>query len=300
MPSWDVSGGGYANIEGYSIPTYVAKSSDPVRKVHDRALGGKVVDTIRVPDSAREAWGTDGHLNIIDETHRWVSEMFAVQRLPSGDLSTLGYLKNDLRGPGGGFDYYHGTIAAGMSSLGGMIRKGELVNGTAGLRTGIRHALQGIVYPKGLNRNVPGGTPCVYPNPCRSWVWPASSSDPPWGYDTIGNVYMGSLLAIPPWVNIHNLGITDPQAFEVARALQDYGLYVVDTGGVPSNQIVIRIDPQAETDLRDRKAFEKDLSIALSQLWVVANSHASGRAPSTPGGGGQPRRQLAPPFRIRS
>lgn len=293
MPNWDLSGGGHANIEWYSIPTYIASSTDPLRKVYDRRFGnpGKLVDAIRVPDTAQEAWGTDGHLNIIDETHRWVSEMWSVQRLPTGDLSTKGYNKNDLRGPGGGFASWHGSVAAGTSSLGGMIRKGELVNGTAGLRTGIRHALQGIVYPYALNRNAPGGRP---------YVWPASSADSPAfrgeAYDTVGNVYMGSLLAIPPWVNIDKLGITDPQALEIARALQDYGLYIVDTGGVPSNRIVIRIDPQAAADIRNRDAFLAGLSRALRELYVVTNSHADGKAPAIPGGGGAPRRPLAPPF----
>ncbi len=290
MPSWSLSGGGYANIEWYSIPTYVATARDPLRRIYDRqsaAYPGILRDTIRVPDAARPAQGTDGHLNIIDETHRWVAELYAVERLPNGDLTTIGYNKNDLRGLGAGFAGWHGSVAAGTSSLGGMIRKGELTSGTAGLGTGIRHALQGIVYPRALNRNAPGG---------RSFVWPASSSDPPSGYDTAGNVYMGSLLAIPPWVDITKLGITDPQALEVARALQDYGLYIVDTGGIPPNQIVIRIDPQAIVDIQDARRFTHELRKPLQQLLVVTNSHKDGSRPPVAGGGGAPRRPLAPAF----
>jgi hypothetical protein len=168
-----------------------------------------------------------------------------------------------------------------------MIRRGELVNGTGGFGTGIRHALQGAVPPFGMNRNAPGG---------RTWVWPASSSDPPSTYDVVGNVYMGSLLAIPPGVNINTLGITDSQALEVARALQDYGLYIVDRAGIPANKIVIRIDPQAATDIGNRTAFEAGINLAMRQLQVVTNSHTSGGAPTTPGGGGTPRRPLASSF----
>ena len=290
MPRWDVSRGGYANIEGYSIPTYVATTADPLRRIYNRQSGpfpGGLVGTIRVPDSAEPAWGTDGHMNVVDETHAWVSEMYIVQRLSSSDISTLGYNKNSLRGLGGGFAGWQGSVAAGTSGLGGMIRAGELVNGTGGSGTGIRHALQGIVYPKALNRNAPGG---------RSWVWPASSSDPTSGYDVVGNVHMGSLLAIPPWVNINTLGITNTQALEVARAMQDYGIYLVDTGGVSANQLVIRIDPQAKTDIGNRTTFEAGISLAMRQLQVVTNSHANGGAPTIPGGGGTPRRPLAPPF----
>jgi len=250
-----------------------------------------VVDTIRVPPAAQPAQGTDGHLNIIDETHRWVSELYAVQILPNGDLSTVGYNKNDLRGPGGGFDRWHGSVAAGTSGLGGMIRKGELTQGTANLQSGIRHALQGVIYSQMLNRNAPGG---------RAFVWPASSADTRAlqgiGYTTSGILYMGSLLAIPPWVNLDQLGITDPQAMEVARALQDYGVYIVDTGGVGLDRLVIRIDPQAADDIRNRNTFRSGLSRALRQLWVVSNSHVNGYAPPVPGGGGTPRRPLAPAF----
>lgn len=289
-PTWNVAGGGHANIEWYSIPTYVATGTDPLRRIIDRR-NGRLVDTIRVPPAARPAQGTDGHLNIIDETHRWVSELYAVEFLPNGDLSTIGYNKNDLRGPGGGFDGWHGSVAAGTSGLGGMVRKGELTQGTANLRSGVRHALQGVVRGIALNRNAPGG---------RAFVWPASSADTSAlqgrGYSTSGNVYMGSLLAIPPWVNLDQLGITDPQAMEVARALQDYGVYIVDTGGVALDKIVIRIDPQAADDIRNRGAFSSGLSRALRQLWVVSNSHANGYAPSVPGGGGTPRRDLPPGF----
>jgi hypothetical protein len=107
---------------------------------------------------------------------------------------------------------------------------------------------------------------------------------------------MGSLLAIPPTVDITTLGITDPQALEVARALQDYGVYIVDTGGIPPDQIVIRIDPQAAAEIASRASFEAGLSLALRKLQVVTNSHANGLAPNTPGGGGAPRRPPAPPF----
>jgi len=297
MRRWSVSGGGYANIEGYSIPTYLASSTDPIRKIYrthywtgtgwaDAPFPGVLWKQIRVPDAARAAWGTDGHLNVISEDRATVYELFRARRTAEGDLSTYMATSNDMRGPG-----HHtptaGTVAAGTSSLGGMIRLGELVNGTGELGTGIRHALQGGGYGKAYNRNAPGG---------NSWVWPASLSDPPSTYDVTGNVYMGSLLAIPPWVDINALGIADPQALEVARALQDYGVYLIDAIGAPANKIVIRIDPQAADDIRNRPTFDAGLSIALRHLWLVANSHSNGGAPPTPGGGGKPRRPLAPPF----
>jgi hypothetical protein len=176
-----------------------------------------------------------------------------------------------------------------------MIRKGELVTGTGGLQDGIRHALNGIVPPTGLNRYSPLGY--QYPTwPWNSWVWPANSSDPPTGYATTGNVFMGSLLAIPPWVDINSLGITDAQALAVARAMQDYGVYITDTGST-GGRLVIRIDPQAGREITNRTALRAGISRAAQQLQVVTNSHDRGRKPSWgPGGGGIRRKPPAPPF----
>ena len=58
--------------------------------------------------------------------------------------------------------------------------------------------------------------------------------------------------------------------------------------------LVIKIDPQAGADIRDRDAFLDGLKLALRELLVVVNSHENGGRPATPGGGGTPRRPLAP------
>lgn len=299
---WDISTGGYANIERYSIPTYVATLSDPLRAVFDRYKRtgtSPVVIRLRIPDVARPAQGTDGHLNVIDETEGIVHEFYRARRTAGGDLETFGLVRNDLYGPGGGFRGWHGTVAAGTSSLGGVIRKGELTTGTAALGSGIRHALQGVAPKDALNRNAPGAGACPG-SLCRPFVWPASSADTPAlrgeGYDTVGNAYMGSLLAIPRWIDIRRLGIVDPQAFEVARALQDYGVYIVDQGST-GGRLVIRIDPQAVGEIGNRDAFAYGLNLAIRALMIVSNSHTRGLAPLTPGGGGTPRRPLAPPLR---
>jgi hypothetical protein len=237
-------------------------------------------------------------MNLVDAAGEFVHELYHARRLPDENFETFGYVKNDLRGSGAGFRSWHGTVAAGTSSLGGMIRRGELVAGTGGLGSGIRHALQGVAPKDALNRNAPGSGSCPGAR-CRPYVWPASSADSPAfsgaGYDTRGNVYMGSLLAIPPSVEIEELGITDPQALEVAHALQDYGIYINDQGST-RGKLVIRIDPQAAGEIRNREQFMQGLGLAIRALMVVANSHAHGRAPTTPGGGGRPRRPLAPPL----
>jgi hypothetical protein len=278
--------GGAANIDQYTVPTYVAASSDPVRNIYDISTGSRVLKaTVRVPSSARPSPGTDGHLNIIDDTHTYVHELYHAQIDSNGDLTTWKYNKNDLRLNGAGFSSWHGSVAAGTSAAGGMIRKTEFSMGTGGLKTGIRHALQGVFYGPTFNRYAPGG---------RSFVWPASSSDNPSSYGTVGNVFMGSLLAIPSWVDVNALGITDPQVLEIARALQHYGVYIIDAGNIGSNNVVIRIDSQASGEIVSRSRFDSQIAIPMRYLQVVTNSHLNGYAPAVPGGGGTPLSPLAP------
>jgi hypothetical protein len=288
-PTWDPSTGGYANIEYYSIPTYVATTTDPLRRIYKRKSDGTLVlvGAFRIPDSAVAAQGTDGHANVIDEAHSFVSEMYHFTRNANKDVITTGYNKNDLKGPGW-YSSWHGSVAAGFSGLGGVIRKGELTSGTEGRGTGVRHALEAVISPSAYNRNAPGG---------RCFVWPASACDGGTGprYSTSGNLYMGSLVAIPASVDITKLGIADPQALEVARAMQDYGIYLSDSGSTGS-KMLIRIDPQAGSDIRDRAAFLAGINIAFKQLNIVSNSHANGYRPAVPGGGGTLRRALAPAF----
>ena len=89
-------------------------------------------------------------------------------------------------------------LASATSVLGGLIRAGELQNG-------INHALQFITDPSHWSRNAPrlnrsaGGV--------AGFVWPASSSDDPRTdqFATSGNMYEGSLLAIPPSVDVQRL-----------------------------------------------------------------------------------------------
>ena len=105
--------------------------------------------------------------------------------------------------------------AYGGSGIAGLIRQGELTHG-------IPHALAAAIDPKAHNRNGPGG---------KAFVWPASSADgdSSTAYGTTGNLFMGTLVAIPPSVDLGELGLRGPE-MEIARALQDYGAYVVELG----------------------------------------------------------------------
>ncbi|NJR75614.1 MAG: hypothetical protein HC773_22340 [Scytonema sp. CRU_2_7] len=225
---------------------------------------------VRVPDSAAPDSMEDGHLHIIDETHNFVIEMLWAKRRADGNLEAPYPNKIDLKGAGV-FDKYHGSCAYGGSCTAGLIRKGELHNG-------IQHALRISITTDVLNKNTPNGKP---------YVWPANWADDGDGrsYTGTGNVYMGSLLAIPPDVDIE--AIAGPQGtplYELARALQDYGAYVVDRG-----HLNLYAEPSAHEEVNELPW--EGLQVLPKYLQVVANNTSQ-----SVGGGGTPRRSLAPPF----
>ena len=58
---------------------------------------------------------------------------------------------------------------------------------------------------------------------------------------------MGSLLAIPPDIDITQIGVgSSGPAFEIARALQDYGAYIVDSTVV---NFVFQVEPAAADEI---------------------------------------------------
>ncbi|KAB8332984.1 hypothetical protein SD80_014000 [Scytonema tolypothrichoides VB-61278] len=274
-PEWTTQALKYGlqiNTTNWSIPIFMAKPSDPMRNIYSTDYN-KLAFEEHVPDVAVPDSSEDGHLHIIDETHNYVIEMLWAKRRADYDLEAPYPNKIDLKGLGV-FDTYHGSCAYGGSCTAGLIRKGELQNG-------IRHALRISITPAVLNKNTPSGKP---------YVWPANWADDDGkgsSYTGTGNVYMGSLLAIPTDVNIEAIvGPPGTPIYELARALQDYGAYVVDRG-----HLNLYAEPSADEEV-SQLSWE-GLQVLPKYLLVVANN-GSERV----GGGGTPRRPLAPPFAV--
>jgi hypothetical protein len=285
-PKFDSSGGGGINCTKWSHPIFIATVDDPMTTIylHPRTppfppTAEKPFVTMRVPVNARPDSESDEHLHIIDETHSFVVEMIGAVRDRNGKITvTWGAVKNSLRDAGVYDTPYHGTRAYGGSAIGGLIRKGELTHG-------IHHALAVTIEPKAHNRNGPGGKP---------YVWPASSADgdADTAYGTTGNLYMGTLLAIPPTVDITKLGLQGPDLV-LARALQDYGAYVSDSGGA---NFQLAAEPTAKDEVAQVKP-EKDWSSLCSLRKLVALVKiVANNSPQSVGGGGKPRCPLAPPL----
>ncbi len=266
-PGFSANGGANLNVKDWSYPVFIASETDPVRNFFWRD-SNELIARMRAPDDARADRQADGSLIIINDAHDADVEMWQARRRPNGDWDAAVMVKHDLRGTGFYSDY-QGTRAGGMSSLGGLIRREELIRGK------IPHALAVAVEGGAMNRNAPGGKPFVWP---ASWADGGDGAD----YGTTGNLYMGSLLAIPPEVDLKRLKLS-PQGLAVAQALQDYGAYVVDQGG---GNIIYYVEPSAG-DVLTTSATE--LGRLTPLLRVVTNN-----SPLSVGGGGEPRRVAEP------
>lgn len=270
-PAFSIDAGGNLNVTSWSHPVYQARPDDPWVTVRAAERGEPL--QLRVPPQAQPDSRADGHLHIVEPGGRWVHEMYQAVRHGEQVIEATCVVRNDLHGSGV-YDHWHGVRAYGGSALGGLIREGELT-------TGIRHALAVAVRRDAMNARGPDGKP---------YVWPASSADDGWqvSYGRSGNLYMGSLLAIPPEVDLDTLGLRSTAGRMIAQALQDYGAYVTDAADA---NIVFYAAPDCAAEVP--LGIRYDLRRIVAHLHVVANNR-----PQTPGGGGQPRVPLAP--RLRS
>ena len=209
---------------------------------------------------------SDGLLAVF-QPDGWVIDVYAAVVLSSGEV--IGTMASWIDARGDGTGWWNGRRASMLPSFAGLIRHGEIAAGR------IPHALAAQLPRQMLKEQA---------------VWPAAAFDRDSGYS--GSVPMGSLLAIPAGVDLDRLGLS-AHGKVVARAAQDYGIYVVDRGG---SGITILAELGA-ADLRWEArgadpAWWKDLEIIRDQLRRVTNN-----GPSSRGGGGSPRVPLSPHLR---
>jgi hypothetical protein len=261
------SGGANLNCREWSYPVFVAKNSDPLQNFYWRE-SNELIARMRVPRNAQADSQSDGSLIIVNDTHDADVEMWQATRRPNGDWEGEVTVQHNLRDTGF-YDDYRGTRAGGMSALGGLIRRQELLAGK------IPHALAVAVDGSAMNKNGPGGRPFTWP---ASWADGGDGSD----YGTSGNLFMGSLVAIPPDVDLAKLKLS-PQALAIARALQDYGAYITDQGSAN----IIYYAEQAASDILATDGGE--LGRLTPLLRVVTNN-----GPHQNIGGGGPRRVTTP------
>lgn len=162
-------------------------------------------EEISVPDHAfSPSPDTDGHLAIWQPDGK-VLEVYGAVVCENGDV--IGTMASFTDPEGDGSGLANGRCASLISNFAGLIRAGEVASGS------IKHALAATFPPSLLTTET---------------VYPAMAFDMTDRYS--GTVPMGSLLAIPPSVDIAALKLS-PGAEVIALAAQRYGIYIVDRGG---------------------------------------------------------------------
>jgi len=173
---------------------------------------------------------------------------------------------------------------SGLSTLGGSIRQGELLSPQP-----LRHALKLNVWGQHLyyGREVPG------------YRWPADRADSYAAERYLGknrSLVMGTLLALPPGVAPEDLRVESEVGLKIFHAFQDYGAYISDDTAWDAYDLCVeRGVPEEVTDAYgyalsgETGMFVEEMKRMITALMIVDNN-----SPATIGGGGTPRRPLAP------
>jgi len=250
----------------WSLPIYLAGANDPWVRVHDAENARDF--RAQVPREANPDPMGDAHLFVVEPSHLFALEMYHARIMPNQVILARRAFRISLTGPGmflrdGKFP---GVRAMDASGMGGVLRAWELRAGS------IRHALT-FSLPYARLKHGP--------------VWPSSREDY-WGFDYYkGHVPIGTLIAIPPGVDISALGLS-PSGLALARALQDFGAYCDDSVGTDGIEISAEGASEGMPQLADAR---RDFQVIHRYLRAVTNN-----TQATPGGGGTPRAMAPPAF----
>jgi len=196
-------------LENWSVPVYTADARTPRHNVSLTASWSyyRSMQGVPIPPNAQPDPAGDGHLSVLDPVTGCAYDFWQARRAGSGWSASWG---NSLSLNG------NGVFAGGLSARGsgfalaaGLVWPQELRDGA------INHALV-FAFP-----NTAAGGP----------VAPASKSD---GTSTGSSaIPMGARIQLDPSLDIDRLGLR-PYERTIARALQEYGAFVGDTGGSPT------------------------------------------------------------------
>jgi hypothetical protein len=241
--------------------------------------------------------------------NRTVVQLQPVSRCMENNIATASIRFPNVDLYGDGIMGAHG--GSDLSALGGSIRVGELRPG----QQGMRHALKIVVFAEEALYE------CKTRDDCRRW--PADTPD----LGSIGrygilthnqnvDMKMGALLAIPAWVDLTSLSLKTDAGKQIAWTLQNYGAYIVDTGGpgyafgIEHSPAGTKTDefkrdygydfmqkvadnvPRSKDSTKTPNPWFADMQKIIAALYVVSNN-----GPTSIGGGGTPLQPLAPPLR---
>lgn len=249
----NTSYGATVNSSAWSHPAYIASFSDPIGPLYQN---GVFVRNTNLPPGLVPSSGSDANVHIINPSGRYVDEMWVTTAM-NGGWNAKYLVRNDVYGSG----VNNGVRAAGVSAIGGLIRSGEFSKG-------IPHAVA-LAVTRAQQQD--------------GYIWPATSQDNFIDSTYAGGIRAGQLMAIPGHIDVTTLGLS-PQGLQLARAMQNYGAYNVDSAG----NVAAYAEPKAAGEVGGAAT---DIKLLRTLLVCVTNN-----TPSSVGGGGTPRVPLAPPL----
>lgn len=197
-----------AAVYEFGIPIYQADENTPLVEITCAEQWGKCPFPAKVPipAGARPAPGSDGAMVVVDASTDTAYEFWRAKQVDTGRWVTSWGAVTEHLSESDGQVRGHATASA-MSRLGGVIREREIAAGH------IDHALSASSILACRSRFRP----------------PALKTD---GTNTNPDcIPEGTRLQLDPSIDVDAIpGITDAERI-VARALQTYGVYIVDTGG---------------------------------------------------------------------
>lgn len=205
----------------YSLGVFLAKTGDGAMTVAgipgskgvwdpDAEMHRASVTIPRWPPDAAPAGGKDGHADIVDPVSGIVHSFNGLKQLRGRWVAAqYAWTRIDGRGWSDPAHYLQGARAAGVPSMGGLIRKHEGADGD----TMYRHALA-----VSLTFNALAAKP--------AYVFPATSADWDAATTNSGGIPEGTLLMLPESFNSQQIANTDLR--KVVETLKVYGAYVVD------------------------------------------------------------------------
>ena len=206
-------GGVSINTDEFSIPIYRVPADQATVAVSiapgcnsDAGLLAQLA-AVPIPANAQPANGSDHSIVIWQPATDTEWELWIAQRAFDGSWSACwgGRIENVSQSQGV-FPYPYGLSATGMSYLAGAIKASELQAGR------IRHALAVNVVHATRGTQVP----------------PANRSD---GNSNASDaIPEGTRFRLDPSIDVTKLGLP-PGGVAIARALQEYGMYVTDKSG---------------------------------------------------------------------
>jgi hypothetical protein len=305
---WNVPIGSEARYEPANLPKpgycgidherfFKLSKGDPVREIYPPSTWGKrwpgdrnrllgrmpVPDDLIIPDAKPPDTPNECTAFLMPDG-RTIKQLEPTCRLERGG-PIVGWPREDQDLYGMGL--YGTHWGSGLSTLGGSVRLGELTG-----KAPIHHAIKLNLWGKWLAYQ--GATP--------GFRWPADRHDD--GADKLylgknPKLAMGSLLALPPSATPQKLGITTEVGRKLFHALQDYGAYVSDDSAWDDVDLCAELGVEDEVkskyglELSGKKGPLYDDRARLVQALMIVDNNG----PNSVGGGGKPRRPLAPPLR---